>query len=205
VELLVRQPQVRWLNSHSRLERLMDSKFYPFKAPAKIGPIGVNWLIEHPHLYTLFPRSIQDRLAVRALRPAGSGWLRPRTQGVTFTTGCQVVSAAVHGDKVRLRLADGTDRAADHVLLGTGYRIDISRYGFLSPEVLRGVRTVNGYPVLNAGFESSLPGLYFVGATAAWSFGPLCRFVAGTRFTAAALTNFVRKKPVPRQLAAAPV
>jgi hypothetical protein len=53
------------------------------------------------------------------------------------------------------------------------------------------VRTADGYPVLNAGFESSVPGLYFVGATAAYSFGPVCRFVAGTAFTARALTRAV--------------
>jgi hypothetical protein len=105
---------------------------------------------------------------------------------------------------VRLHFADGTEGSADHVLLGTGYRIDISRYGFLSPEVLRGVRTAKGYPVLNGGFQSSLTGLYFVGATAAYSFGPLCRFVAGTAFTAASLTRFVRKQPLPPRPAGQP-
>jgi hypothetical protein len=84
------------------------------------------------------------------------------------------------------------------VLLGTGYKVAIARYGFLSPPLLEAIRTVNGYPLLNKGFESSVPGLYFVGATAAYSFGPLCRFVAGTRFTAVTLTDFARKKAVPR-------
>jgi cation diffusion facilitator CzcD-associated flavoprotein CzcO len=205
VEVLIRQPRVTWLNTHPVLERLMDSRFYPFRAPAKIGPLGLNWLIEHPRLYTLFPRRLRARMTTRALRPAGSGWLRPRTQKVTFHTNCRVASAAVQGDKVRLLCEDGTEREADHVLLGTGYRIDILRYDFLSPEVLQGVRTANGYPVLNAGFEASVPGLYFVGATAAYSFGPLCRFVAGTQFTAGALTRSVRKQPAARQVATAEV
>jgi FAD-dependent urate hydroxylase len=39
-----------------------------------------------------------------------------------------------------------------------------------------------------------VPGLHFVGATGAHSFGPLCRFVAGTSYTASALTAFVQKK-----------
>jgi hypothetical protein len=75
------------------------------------------------------------------------------------------------------------------VLLGSGYQVSLARYGFLSPDVLQAVNTARGYPVLNAGFESSLAGLYFVGAPAAYSFGPLCRFVAGTGFTARALTR----------------
>jgi hypothetical protein len=50
---------------------------------------------------------------------------------------------------------------------------------------------VNGYPVLDRGFQSSVSGLHFVGAPAAWSFGPLMRFVAGTGFAARALTRGV--------------
>jgi hypothetical protein len=69
------------------------------------------------------------------------------------------------------------------VVLGTGFRIDIRRYSFLAPELVGGVRSIDGFPVLNRGFESSVPGLYFVGAIAAGSFGPLLRFVAGAEFT----------------------
>jgi hypothetical protein len=49
----------------------------------------------------------------------------------------------------------------------------------------------DGYPELKTGFESSVPGLHFVGPPAARSFGPLCRFVSGTAFTARSLTRRV--------------
>jgi hypothetical protein len=78
-------------------------------------------------------------------------------------------------------------------MLATGYQVDISRYEFLNSEILRGVRTSNGYPLLGPGFESSLPGLHFVGAPAAISFGPICRFVAGTEFTARGLSRWLVK------------
>jgi hypothetical protein len=52
---------------------------------------------------------------------------------------------------------------------------------------------IDGYPRLDAGFESSLPGLHFLGAPAAWSFGPLMRFVAGTEFVSPALTKRIRE------------
>jgi hypothetical protein len=48
---------------------------------------------------------------------------------------------------------------------------------------------VNGYPILDKGFESTVPGLHFLGAPAAWSFGPLMRFVAGTEFAARGLVR----------------
>ena len=69
--------------------------------------------------------------------------------------------------------------------------MDVSRYDFLDAGLLRSVRLANGYPVLRAGFESSVPGLHFLGAPAAASFGPLMRFVAGTRYAAPALARAV--------------
>jgi hypothetical protein len=50
---------------------------------------------------------------------------------------------------------------------------------------------MDGYPVLDAGFQTSVKGLHFVGAPAAWSFGPLMRFVAGADFTARAVARRV--------------
>ena len=62
----------------------------------------------------------------------------------------------------------------------------------------RGVETRgDGYPVLASGFESSLPGLHFVGAPAAWSYGPLMRFVSGTWFASRTLSQaIVKSTPV---------
>jgi hypothetical protein len=79
--------------------------------------------------------------------------------------------------------------AVEHVLLGTGYRVDIARYPFLSPQLTAAVHQVGGYPVLRSGLESSIPGLHFLGAPAAWSFGPLMRFVAGSEYVALQLTR----------------
>jgi hypothetical protein len=193
VEMLVRQPRLRWLKRRPRIEWLMDCRANPFRTPGKIGPLGINWLIEHPPVFTRFPHRLQDWMAYRAIRPAASDWLLPRFDGIAVYAGREIVAAEAQGSKVRLHLSDGSERAADHVVLGTGYRIDVARYGFLSPALREAVRTVGGYPVLNHGFESSVPGLHFVGATAARCFGPLCRFVAGTCFAAVTLTKFVRR------------
>src|SRR5207244_713885 len=78
----------------------------------------------------------------------------------------------------------------DHAVLATGYRVDVRRYPFLDPRLAQSLRMVPnaiGYPVLDRGFETSVPGLHIVGAPAAESFGPLMRFVAGTGYTACAV------------------
>ena len=67
----------------------------------------------------------------------------------------------------------------------------MAQYSFLSSALLGSMRRINGYPQLSACFETSLLGLYFVGAPAAWSFGPLMRFVAGAEFAARAVTQSV--------------
>ncbi len=84
---------------------------------------------------------------------------------------------------------DNGARPFDHVLLGTGYRVDIARLGILSPQLLDKIARVDGSPVLGAGFVSSVPNLHFVGSYAVRSYGPLLRFIAGAPFTAQAVTS----------------
>jgi FAD-dependent urate hydroxylase len=69
--------------------------------------------------------------------------------------------------------------------------VDVRRYGFLAPELIQKVRCIDGYPDLIAGFESSVPGLHFLGAPAARSFGPVMRFVSGTWYAAPTLTRYI--------------
>ncbi len=104
------------------------------------------------------------------------------------------MTASPRGDKVQLQLNDGTESLVDHVLMGTGYRVSVARMNFLTADLSQAIHTVKGYPVLNRGFESSVKGLYFVGATGAYSFGPLCRFVAGTPYTAPTMAKFAAKQ-----------
>ena len=102
---------------------------------------------------------------------------------------------------MRLQLNDGSERVVHHVLLGTGYDVDISKFGFLDPLLVARLRRLGGYPALGAGFSSSVEGLHFVGATAARSFGPLLYFVAGTEFASRQLRSYILKNRGPRTVA----
>jgi hypothetical protein len=96
----------------------------------------------------------------------------------------RVTAAREAGGRVDLDLSDGSTRTVDHVLLGTGYDIDVRRYPFLAPELGESLDLVAGYPALGRGLESSVEGLHFLGAPAAYSCGPVMRFVTGTWYTA---------------------
>jgi len=131
---------------------------------------------------------------MRSIRPAGARWLVSRLEHVPMHLGSVVASAIPKGDRVKVRLGDGTERIFDHIFLGTGYRVDVSKYDFLSPRLAESIHRANGYPHLTAGFETSVPRLHILGAPAVWSFGPLMQFVVGTHYAAKELLRFVAGK-----------
>jgi peptidoglycan/xylan/chitin deacetylase (PgdA/CDA1 family) len=75
-------------------------------------------------------------MAARAIRPAGAAWLRPRLEQIQLQTGRRVRTAHPDGERVKIELGDGTVTVVDHLLFGTGYRVDIARYGFLDPSLV---------------------------------------------------------------------
>jgi hypothetical protein len=188
VDVFVRQPMVRWLGIK---HQWMHGKTFSwmFYGLADVGPAGVSLLVQRPDLYRRLPRNLQDKWAPRSIRPAASCWVMARASNVPIHTSRSVVWARAEGEKVRIRSNDGCERVFDHILLGTGYQVDIARYPFLSSKVLERIERVAGFPVLDKGFETTLPGLHFVGATATWSFGPLMRFVAGAEFASPAVAR----------------
>jgi hypothetical protein len=193
VEVIARTRSLNWVGLHARLHHLgLISKM--MYSNRDVGPAGISRLVAAPHLFRRFPRAFQDRTAYRAIRPAGAGWLAPRIAEIPIILGRRVVSATVAGSQLRLKLDDGSERLVDHALLATGFRVDVSRYPFLSPALAKQLKTVNGYPVLKRGLESSVPGLHFVGKPAAWSFGPLLGFVSGAEFASNELVRSMSRR-----------
>ena len=203
VAMLVRAPRINWLTRSGLLHKAKPLRRMLY-APSDIGPAGVSWLIAFPDAFRRLPRRLQDPLAQRSIRPAASAWLLPRTRELAITVGQNVDAATVADGHVEITLDGGDVRTVDHVLLATGYCVDIAKYRFLSPRLLGEIARNGGYPELGRGFEASIPGLYFVGAPAAWSFGPLFRFVAGTEYAAASLASILgsRRRTNTRRLRA---
>ncbi|MEO7003576.1 MAG: NAD(P)-binding domain-containing protein [Ktedonobacterales bacterium] len=178
VELLARGPMI-WIR-----RRLYDmpapirSVFYP---ASDVGPPGLNWLIHFPEVFRQLPPELRAKIERRATRPAGAKWLRDRVEGhVTITPDVEITQARPRGDQLSLTLSDGSTRLVDHLIAGTGYHPALDRLAFIDPMLRERVIQTDGLPILDAGFESSVPGLFFVGAISNYTFGPLCRFVAGS-------------------------
>jgi FAD-dependent urate hydroxylase len=197
VEVVSRALRINWLGGwasqtlHKRLGKFTREVLY---APTDVGPAGISQLVARPELLRRLPRSLQDKLRKRAVRPAGARWLVNRLQHTPVRLGHHVTSAKVAGERLKVGLDDGTERTVDHLLLGTGYRVDVSKYEFLAPQLAQSIDRFNGYPRLKPGLETSVPGLHILGAPAAWSFGPLMQFVSGARYASRALVRSIAGK-----------
>jgi thioredoxin reductase len=206
VQVAVRGDHLNWL--HGGKYHRMLGRFAPLVyAPTDVGPMGLSRLVAVPDLFRKLPRSVQNPVAHRSIRPAGAAWLRPRLEDVPIRLSTEVEELVPGGEGIHARLSTGEKLAVDHVLFGTGYRVDIGRYPFLAPPLLDRIERTGGYPVLRRGMETSVPGLHIIGAPAAWSFGPIMRFVAGGWYggqSVARRVSDVSGPQKPRPLAKAP-
>jgi thioredoxin reductase len=121
-----------------------------------------------------------------ALGPAAAWWLRDRVERkFPLHLGHSLRWADSDGDRVRLgSLCAGEEAefSADHVISATGYSPDLRRLPFLEARLRPELTTVDRTPRVGRDFQSSIPGLFFVGAVVAPTFGPVMRFVCGADF-----------------------
>ncbi len=193
VRVLVRR-QVNWGGRGVReWERsLLDRVRVPISS---IGHGRENWVLQHiPWLMHYVRADKRIRFTRKHLGPAPAWWLRERVDGkFPVHTRSSIVQAKVKDDKVVLVVREeGVGQfeiVADNVIAGTGYEVDVDRIAFISNELTGQIRRFERAPRLSRHFESSVPGLYFLGPIAAHSFGPLVRFVAGSDFAVRVLAG----------------
>jgi lysine/ornithine N-monooxygenase len=193
-QLVVRAPGLRWNPRPAEPPRPLAARLREPDAP-----LGIGWkLWVYSRLapsFRFLPDDRRVRMARTTLGPAGAWWLRERlTPDVPILMGSWVLDSSPADDGVRLRLANGGDPVeldVDHVIAGTGYRVDLERLTFLAPELRSQLELVRGAPRLSRHFESSQPGLYFAGLPAAHTFGPAMRFVCGADVAARRIAGHV--------------
>lgn len=183
VQILARRQAIHWLTRSGWLHKAPDWVQRMLYASTDVGPPGLSQIVARPRLFSRLPERLRIPIAERSIRPAASGWLLPRSSGIATAEGERAVEANVIDGEVRLRTDKGREISVDHVVLGTGYRPQVSTQLLLDEQLRSTIAVDNvGLPVLKNGFMSSVPGLHFVGAMAAGTYGPLMRFVSGTSF-----------------------
>ena len=192
---VVYRRQIMWLDPDRSADRNWLERL---KAPdAGIAPGWKNWVLDHaPYLFWRAPQDWKDSYNSN-YRSGASDWLRHRVIGKATLRESQTITkieAASGGGALQTTLSDGGQTRVDHLLLATGFRADLSKLSMLHPALRAEIRTDRTVPALNHWFESSVPGLYFVGHTSIQAFGPLFRFVAGCPATARRVASAVARR-----------
>jgi thioredoxin reductase len=187
VELIARRQTIKFHDPPQEPRPLLQR----LKAPR--SGLGLGWrsrmCTDIPLVFHALPQSLRVRAVQRHLGPAPCWFTRDTVAGrLPMHLGAALTGAESLAGRVRLLLSQSgrgdSMIEADHVIAATGYRADVSRLAFIDQALQARIDRVEGAPALNRHFESSVSGLYFVGAAAANSFGPLLRFAFGAKFAA---------------------
>jgi FAD-dependent urate hydroxylase len=183
VHVLMRESDVVWHN-RPRAGRHLLSRI---KGPD--AGLGRGWrslfLSECPQLFHLLDNSWRTLIMEKSYGASGAWWLHDRVVGkVKLSFGSQVRSAAIENERIILNVTSEHGQStisADHVIAATGFRTDMRQHTFLSKEIVDTLTVNGGMPELTSHYETRVPGLYVIGPASAHSFGPVMRFVYGTK------------------------
>jgi FAD-dependent urate hydroxylase len=197
-QLVVRDDALLWQTRVSHERSLWRRVRSPI---AGLGTGPKAWtLTRFPGAMRNVPDAWRTRFTKNHLPPEGAWWLRNRVENkVPVHLGVTVVEALEVGSRAVLKLrrakdGSGQELVADHVIAGTGFDIDVDHLAFIEPRLRCAIARLERSPRLNASFESSVPGLHFIGATSAMSFGPLFRFVVGAEYSVRVLSARVASR-----------
>jgi FAD-dependent urate hydroxylase len=193
VQVLARRGEVAWNGAPLPADRSLRERL---KEPQ--AGLGSGWRLwfysNHQDLFRKLPPDVRVHRARTVLGPAGAHWLRPRVEGqLPILTGHAVTWAKPLDGRLRIGV-DGPagtslEMEADHVIAGTGYRIDLTRLQFLPEEIRSRLQATGGSAAVGRDYQSSVAGLYFIGPAVAPTFGPVTRFVFGAGHAAAAVSR----------------
>lgn len=186
VQVLARGGAITWNGQPETARGVLSHLLAP---EAGLGPGWRSFVLsEFPGLFHKLPLALRQRMVARSWGPSGAWWLRERiVDKVPLHLRHRVVGASARGSQAQLRVSDGACERTffcDHVIVATGFAVDMRRLGFLAPDICAGLAPDGGAPELGPHFESAVPGLYVVGRASAQSFGPAMRFIYGARFAA---------------------
>ena len=157
----------------------------------------VTRFVEEPNWYRDLTGDGQARIHERfaeakiKLEP----WLWPRIDkpNVHLWPETELQSATEHGDGLRVELDNGPRLTVDHVILATGYRVDMRNLAMLSPDLQAALTVKDGFPVLDSQLQSSIPGMFITSLPASGDFGPFFGFTVAVKASAKIITKALLK------------
>ena len=198
VEIITRRPKI-WFNHPPDGKRGVRLAYARVLKPR--SGLGLGWrsymASDLPTIFHKMPEQFRLRVTRGHLGPS-AGWVSHQlVEGkVPIKVEKSLRKAEVRGEKLVVTFTGpggDEDVEADHIVGGTGYKVNLDRLEFLDESIRQRISRVQDTPRLSRFFESSVPGLYFVGPSAANSFGPLLRFAWGAKFTSRHLSRHLMR------------
>jgi thioredoxin reductase len=198
VQLVARARIIHFHNPPSGRKRTLWEKIH-----TPMSGLGPGWrsrlCTDAPLLFHSLPRNLRLEIVRRHLGPSPGWWTREQVVNkVPMHLGMRISGASVASARINLNLIDENGSAvtlsADHVIAGTGFKVDVGKLPFFDAALTARLRVAEGSPALSSNFESSLPGLYFVGVASAASLGPMMRFAYGAGYTSRRLARHLARQ-----------
>jgi FAD-dependent urate hydroxylase len=151
----------------------------------------VDSMVEDPNYFRRLPQTEKDAISHRMWaegRLKLEPWLEPRLNDARLRVypNTELATCTQHETgELTATLTNGETFNVDHVVLATGYKVDIAKLPLLAAgNLLNQLEMRNGFPVLDDHFQTSIPGLFITSMPAGQDFGPFFGFTVSVRTSA---------------------
>ncbi len=162
-----------------------------------IDPI-MDQMVDNPEWYRTLNEKEQEEIERKfwiedsqKLEP----WLLPRIdrENIKIWPLSNVVKCdESNSGQYKVHLDNGRRLEVDHIILATGYKVDINKIPFLSSgNILPKLNINEGFPDLDGYLQTSLPGLYMTSMIATKSFGRFFAYIASCRTSSQIVGNHI--------------
>ncbi len=192
VRILARKDHIKWNPENKGARSLYQKIRYPDSG------LGFGWryaaISELPQTFFALPKVVAALGRGEKPRPiwrlvAQGESIRKNTPPHVAWRSCMPPSSAAN---YGLSIQAGTkiiEITADHLVARDRFQTGSGAHRLLDPRLASNIRALGGVPFLNREFESSVPGLFFVGLISAPTFGPVMRFMFGAKHVAPVLAR----------------
>jgi FAD-dependent urate hydroxylase len=151
----------------------------------------VEAMVENPNWFGQLSQEEKDAVSRRLWaegRLKVEPWLETRIMNdvVKLWPQTEVIACNVQPNgEMEVKLSNGETLPVDHIIMATGYKVRIDKVPFLAQgNMISKLAVQNGFPVLDAHFQTNLPGLFITSIPATKDFGPFFAFTVSVRTSA---------------------
>jgi cation diffusion facilitator CzcD-associated flavoprotein CzcO len=157
---------------------------------------AVTRFVKEPNWYRELSGTEKEQIHARfsEARIKLEPWLWPRIDkdNVKLWPETQIRSCVEKDGALHIVLDNDQHLVVDHVVLATGYKVNMKQVPFLARDLLEELTLNDGSPRLDSQMQSSIPGLFITSLPASGDFGPFFGFTVAVKSSAKLIINALR-------------